>query len=192
MQLYRIGRKFHLNSINQLAKIFLSKLSIELFSLFSFVFIEQQFLNKNSLAIHIFILWIILVYFAYKLRSHFNSKFFIKKLNLQLDEIIDIFDQLPNSTIFENLLFLNNQNSIEWLNYLLSSLWSNFNFYFDKKFKNFTFNLNRFLTLENFSIGLNSPIIEKFNSSLIINENEDTLILDFDLYWFAQSIGKKG
>ena len=191
MQLFTcLGRSWDLSSFRPLFNSLISRLPIEYFTLFSFIFVAQQFINECKFAILIHILWTAVIYLIYVLRSHFNLNEFNQQLNLDLSELIDLFNQLPNCDIFKDRLFTNYQSSIEWINCLLAMCWPKLAIFFNKKFRKFNFILIKFFTLANYSIGLQSPLIESLSSSLITHNHEDTLILNFSLYWFAKSGGK--
>lgn len=189
MQLFTsLGKPWDL-SARPLLKVLPGRFPVELFTLFSFIFVAQQFIEECAYSVPIHVLWTMLVYLLYLARSHCNSERFNRDLRLDIDEIVELFQQLPNGVLAQDLLFGDQQNSTDWINCLLGSFWPKFSAYFSKKFKGLTFALAAFCTLENFSIGLNPPLIESLASSLISHNHEHTLTLTFTLYWFANSAG---
>lgn len=189
MQLFTsLGKPWDL-SVRPLCKALFGKFPVELFTLFSFVFVAQQFIEERAYSVAIHVLWTILVYLLYLTRSYCNSNRFNRDLGLDIDEIVELFQQLPNGVLMQDLLFGDQQSSTNWLNGLLASFWPKFSVYFGKKFKGITFTLAAFCTLENFSIGQTPPLVESLTSSLVSHNHEHTLTLKFTLYWFANSAG---
>lgn len=187
MQLFTsLGRPWNL-STRPMFKILFGKFPVEFVTLFSFIFVAQKYINESPFAVLIQIVWTILIYLLFILRSHCYSDHFNRDLNLDIDEIVNLFHQLPNCNLFQDVLFSNYQSSTEWINCFLDIFWPKFNTFLNKKFKNFTIYLIHFFTLENFSVGQNCPLIESLSSSLISHNHEDTLMLNFNLYWFAKS-----
>ena len=164
-----------------------ARVPVELLTLFGFVFVAQHFIDESAYSIAIHLLWTMLVYLAYLARSHANSERFNRELGLDIDEIVDLFHQLPNRILMQDVLFGDQQSCADWINGLLDAFWPKFGAFFARKFKSLTFNLAGFLTLENFSIGNRPPLIESLRSSLVSHDHEHTLTLTFDLYWFANS-----
>lgn len=160
---------------------------VELLTLFGFVFIAQQFINESAYSVAFHVLWTAVVYLAYLARSRANSERFNRELGLDIDEIVDLFHQLPNCILLQDVLFGSEQSCADWINGLLDVFWPKLNTYFGRKFKKLTLSLASFQTLENFSIGHRPPMVESLRSSLVSHEHEHTLTLNFNLYWFANS-----
>ena len=169
------------------ARPLLGRFPVELFTLVGFVFVAQQFVDECAYSVAVHVLWTALVYLAYLTRSHCNSERFNHDLGLDIDEIVDLFQQLPNCILLQDVLFGDQQSSADWINGLLGSFWPKFGAYFSRRFRRLTFTLAGFYTLENFSIGLSPPLIESLRSSLVSHDHEHTLTLNFNLYWFANS-----
>lgn len=165
------------------ARPLVSRFPIELLTLFSFVFVAQLFIDECAYSVIIHVLWTALVYLAYLVRSHANSERFNRELGLDIDEIVELFRQLPNAILLQDVLF--GDSSTDWINSLLVCAWPNLQTFFARKFKQLA--LGGFLTLENFSIGASPPLIESLRSSLVSHNHEHTLTLNFNLYWFANS-----
>lgn len=180
-----LGKQWNLNFKFITIKLLSGRLSIELLSLFTFAFIV---LNESKYAKIFYLIWLLLLVLAYKLRSH------IKEFYIDQDEIIDLFNQHRLTT------------NDDWLNWFLIIFWPKLNLYLNRKFKNHVLNLlSRFLTLENFSIGSNPPSISSLHSAPLVYDlqsHEKILCINFDLYWllrassladlklFGRSVGK--